>query len=156
MSRNSALVGPAGTSLGESGRKSSIDTETAGAEESSGGLILVVEDKPAVAWATEMLLKAADYQVLRAATAEEAEDVLRRSSRIPDLIMCDFHLGRPETGITAIEALRTASNHRFPAILVTGDTSLSIAEMVKDVDDCYLLRKPVDSDRLLALIDYLI
>lgn len=119
------------------------------------GLVLIVDDEAAVAQATAMLLEVVGHSTLVAASSDELPDCLLKGGRRPELIICDFHLNAGETGFDAIRKIRGLAGHPIPSILVTGDTSAVIPEMLDRIDDCCLLNKPVDGDALLALVDEL-
>jgi CheY-like chemotaxis protein/anti-sigma regulatory factor (Ser/Thr protein kinase) len=122
----------------------------------NAGLILVVDDEAAVADATAMLLGVMGFDVVVAADSQQAKERLRNAGRTPNLLLCDFHLGRGENGIDAIRAIREATQQSVPAILISGDTSSAMPEARQRIDGCHLLNKPVDADELLDLISRLL
>jgi two-component system, sensor histidine kinase len=119
----------------------------------NGHLVLVVDDEPAVADATAMLLGVMGFDVIVAADSEQANRRLLERARTPNLLICDFHLDRGETGIDAIRAIRETAQQSVPAILVSGDTSSAMPKALQRIDGgCHLLSKPVDADELLDLV----
>lgn len=116
----------------------------------SGALILIVDDDEEVAAATSLLLEIVGYRTLTAADAVSARE--RLAGTVPQAVICDFHLRRGETGVDAIRGIRAAARSQVPAILVTGDTSGSVAEHLEGLEGCRLLSKPVDTDELLRLL----
>lgn len=113
------------------------------------GLILLIEDDVSVANAWTLLLEAEGYRVATAATASEAEAVAALVDSAPALLISDFHLADASTGVQAVAAVRAHFGQPIPAFIVSGDTS----KVVKDarlLENCTLLSKPVDTDRLLA------
>jgi CheY-like chemotaxis protein len=61
--------------------------------------------------------------------------------------VCDFRLGGGESGLAAIEALRSEFNEDIPALLITGDTG---PERLREIEASGLsvLHKPVQEDVL--------
>lgn len=118
------------------------------------GKVLVTEDEPSVLYATRLLLELEGYQVIGAATREEAQQRAREHSDV-DLLVSDYHLKEDQTGLNVIAALRQQLDRAIPAILVTGDTSSAIRKLPSDP----LLRlasKPIDAGELLALMEELL
>jgi len=111
--------------------------------------ILVVDDEPEVTYATRMLLEIEGFDVLTAASQEEAIESINELGRVPDLLIIDYHL-RQETGLDVIHAVRDQMQTIIPAILVSGDTSDRV--VVAEGDDTTFLTKPVDADELLVEI----
>lgn len=110
------------------------------------GLILIVDDEPAVLDATAMLLKLEGFDVITAASEEGA--LKRSGTRPPDLLITDYHLRGGATGIGVIRSIRNQARTRIPAILVSGDTSDAI--VLNDLEDISFLPKPVNTDELLC------
>jgi CheY-like chemotaxis protein len=111
--------------------------------------ILVVDDEPEVTFATRMLLEIEGFDVLTAASREEAIKCISDLEQVPDLLIIDYHL-RNETGLDVIRALRDQMHTVVPAILVSGDTSDRV--VVAEREDMTFLTKPVDADELLVEI----
>ena len=116
-----------------------------------GKTLLLVENDPAVQEAARLLLEVCGYRVLAVDSGVDALQCLATGNLQPDLIIVDYRLPLGETGTEAIERIRNRLGKKTPAILVTGDTSLS-AQSDQQREDFELLHKPVDSERLLALI----
>ena len=117
--------------------------------EEADGLLVLIEDDVNVANAWELLLEAEGFQVATAASLRETEALVRHLDAEPDLIVSDFHLLDGSTGVEAVNAIREFYDATIPAFIVSGDTS----KVVKDarlLDNCTLLSKPVDTERLLA------
>jgi signal transduction histidine kinase/CheY-like chemotaxis protein len=124
------------------------------AQSSAGGgafQILLVEDEPGVRNAMRMLLKIEGYRVTTAASAEEAVEHLRAADADFDLIVTDYHLEGGKTGTQVIAAARELLGDDLKAILVTGDTSSAVRELIVDTN-LRITSKPINSDELLALV----
>lgn len=123
----------------------SDETET----EMASGLVVLIEDDVNVANAWGMLLEAEGYRVATAASAIEANSLIKHLDEQPILIISDFHLLDGSTGVEAVRIIREHYSAEIPAFIVSGDTS----KVVKDarlLDNCTLMSKPVDTARLLA------
>jgi PAS domain S-box-containing protein len=112
------------------------------------GLVLIVDDEPAVLDATSMLLKIEGFDVLTAACESEALENV--SKQTPDLLITDYHLRDDRTGVEIIQSIRNQASTCVPVILVSGDTSDAI--VLNDLEDISFLTKPVNADELLAEI----
>ena len=116
-----------------------------------GGLILVIDDEPAIQEAMRSLLGGWGYDTIVAAScAQMLERVADCPSR-PDLIICDYRLRGGENGIATILRLQSEFNAEIPAMLVTGDTAPDrLREALES--GFLLLHKPVPRGRLRAAI----
>ena len=121
-----------------------------GAEEDSGGLVVLIEDDEKVARAWGMLLEAEGFRVATAASAGEARAVVNYLDRTPDLIISDFHLLDGSTGVEAVSQIRAVFNKPLPAFIVSGDTS-KVVQDARSLENSLLMSKPVDIDQLLKL-----
>jgi CheY-like chemotaxis protein len=115
-------------------------------------VVLFVEDDGAVLEATIMFLSIAGAKVHSALTGDDALALVAAGIN-PDIIISDYRLSE-YNGVEVIRRVRLATADNLPAILMAGDSS------VKEIDDdnianCILLQKPVDPDKLFALISHL-
>lgn len=113
-----------------------------------GGRILIVDDEPAVADATSMLLKLEGFEVLTAASESDALELV--SGQALDLLITDYHLRGGATGAEVIRSVRNRIRSDLPVIVVSGDTSDRF--VVADLEQTTFLTKPLDVDALLAEI----
>jgi PAS domain S-box-containing protein len=116
--------------------------------------ILLVEDEAGVRNAMRTLLKIEGFEVVAAATAEEALLQLQDDQRF-DLLITDYHLEARRTGTEVIAAARAAIAPDFKAILVTGDTSSVVRDMQGD-PRLRIASKPINSAEMLSLVRSLI
>jgi len=124
-------------------------SEMTEAEAVSSGLIILIEDDVNVANAWGLLLEAEGFRVATAASAIEASALMKHLDDVPALLVSDFHLLDGSTGVEAVSAIREFYDEQIPAFIVSGDTS----KVVKDarlLDNCTLMSKPVDTNRLLS------
>ena len=115
----------------------------------TGGRVLVVDDEPALAHATSLLLELEGFDV-RTATCEIEALEHARATR-PDVIVSDYHLRGGETGIDVVNAVRKHLGAAIPAIFITGDTS-KLAFAQQELENISLLSKPMRADDLVAAI----
>jgi PAS domain S-box-containing protein len=120
-----------------------------GDEVLSAGLIILIEDDVNVANAWGLLLEAEGFQVATAASAPEASALIKHLDESPALLISDFHLLDGSTGVEAVSGIREFFDKQIPAFIVSGDTSKVVKE-ARMIDNCTLLSKPVDTNRLLA------
>ncbi|MBU2676201.1 MAG: PAS domain S-box protein [Gammaproteobacteria bacterium] len=123
--------------------------ESGGGEEMSSGLVVLIEDDVNVANAWGLLLEAEGFRVATAASATEAEALIRHLDDVPSLLISDFHLLDGSTGVEAVSKIREFYDKHIPAFIVSGDTS----KVVKDarlLDNCTLMSKPIHTKRLLS------
>jgi two-component system KDP operon response regulator KdpE len=107
--------------------------------------VLIVEDEPALLRALRIDLRARGYEVLTAATGQDA--LAQASALPPDVVLLD--LGLPDgDGTAVITALRAWS--RAPVIVLSGRTSAQdkIGALDAGADD--YVTKPFAMDELLA------
>jgi PAS domain S-box-containing protein len=132
----------------------SFTLEAQPARHTSGAKILVTEDEPSVLQATRLLLELEGYQVVAAASREEALQLGQEHPDI-DLLVSDYHLKEDQTGLNVIASVREQLRRNIPAILVTGDTSTAMRKISGD-RQLRLASKPIDAEELLTLMDELL
>jgi two-component system CheB/CheR fusion protein len=115
-------------------------------------IVLFVEDDPAIVDATTMLLTLSGFQVHSASNGDEALAHVAAGIR-PDIVVSDYRLPG-YNGIEVIRRVRQVTADDLPTILITGDTS-AIEIEAANISNCTVLRKPVDIDRLISLIENL-
>ena len=139
--RKSMLVGKPDTSL------------FAGA--STARSLLLIDDDEIVLDANRMLLDMLGYQVIAVTGAEAAIDSITTGLQQPEIIVSDYRLPGTCRGTELISKLRTRAGRQIPAIILTGDITLS-----GDADlwpgNCLLVQKPVAAKQLKAFIDQLL
>ena len=114
------------------------------------GLILLIEDDDKVANAWSLLLRGEGYQVVQAASADDARNKARGLPEPPQLVISDFHLLDGSNGIEAIAVIRRDTGVDMPAFVITGDTS-KIVQDDQRLENCVIMRKPVGPDQLLRM-----
>lgn len=113
------------------------------------GRILVVDDEPAVAEATALLLDVEGFEVRVASCESEALDHLNDYK--PDVVLSDYHLRHNETGVAVVRAVRKRLHAAIPVIFMTGDTAQA-ALTDSRIENARLVSKPIRADELLATL----
>jgi DNA-binding response OmpR family regulator len=115
-------------------------------------LILVVEDDPDI---LAMMVTALGDEGYRVATAQDGEEALASARRDrPDLIVLDLMLPRMNGLQFRAEQRRDAELSSIPVICLSGASHAATVALELGTGDC--LAKPVEFDRLLALITKLL
>jgi len=120
-----------------------------GSTEHLTGRVLVVDDEPAVAQATSLLLELEGFDVNVASCEREALEHALNAA--PDIIVSDYHLRGGETGMAVVTAVRRQLHWVVPVVFMTGDTSRA-AIMQSRIERAQLLNKPVRGEELIAII----
>ena len=112
--------------------------------------VLIVDDEPAVLNAICRLLNVAGFRVSTARSLSEAVRLAREHDDI-ELLITDYHLANGELGTDVIEVVRGSVGPRLRAVLLSGDTSSALREIMRD-DAIRLASKPVRAEELLGLL----
>ncbi len=131
------------------------ENDTAVADVRRTGEILVVEDDPEVCELLKLALKAEGYRVTTAPDATRALALLARGADVPDLILVDYNLPNGMNGIEFTAKLRQQLGRQIPAIILTGDISISALGDISG-QDCIQLNKPVKLKALTETIRVLL
>jgi CheY-like chemotaxis protein len=115
-------------------------------------IVLFVDDDPAIVDATTMLLKLSGFQVHSALCGSEALAHVANGIR-PDVIVTDYRLPGL-SGIEVVRQVRERMGETTPTVLMTGDTS-SKEIALAGLPECTVLHKPVDTDQLVSLMEFL-
>lgn len=116
----------------------------------AGMRVVVVENEPIQREGLRLLLEQWGCSTISAEGAEDAVAKLSPGKR-PNLVLSDFRLRGSETGIAAIRRINQAAGGDIPGIILTGDTDPARLQQAHDSGN-YLLHKPVDPERLRALM----
>ncbi|WP_431857496.1 hybrid sensor histidine kinase/response regulator [Azospirillum sp.] len=110
-------------------------------------LILVVEDDPVQRSGVQLLLEGWGHRVITAADGFSALERVRGAPRAPDVVVTDFRLPGPMTGVQVVTRVGEAVGHPVPGIILTGDTA---PERIREAvaTGCRLLHKPFSPELL--------
>jgi len=117
-----------------------------------GRSVQLIDDEPHVLQGLSVLLTGWGMQVSGAANAAQALEA--GSATPPDLIIADYRLEGPATGLDAIATLRRRWGD-LPAIVVTADHAAEVQQEIVAAG-LHLLHKPVRPARLRSLITHVI
>jgi PAS domain S-box-containing protein len=113
--------------------------------------IVLLEDNDAVRSATELFLSLEGHEVHSAASVADAENLLA-SIGPGDLLISDYHLNGPLTGIDVLQQVRAQHRYEVPAVLLSGDLQSMMRVVKTSIPRCRFLSKPVETGALLAAI----
>ena len=112
--------------------------------------VLIVEDERVSRRALAALMASSGYTTEAAGSAEEALAALRAEGVHPDIALVDLDLPGMN-GLELIGQLTRRDPAVFP-VLITAANGESLASHLREQGVAYL-RKPLDFDRLLSLLD---
>ena len=124
------------------------------APEAIGGRVLIVEDNEIVRVGLEAMLQEWGCSTLSCSSGEEAVELAAKVDGRLDMILADHRLGAGLTGVETIKEIERRAGHRFPALVLTGDTAKErIAEIVASGFE--VMHKPVSADELRRKLSHL-
>lgn len=110
--------------------------------------ILIVEDDAAAREASSRYLQLAGYDVASAADADSAE--ARARQRVPDVLVCDWHLSGNRDGVDVATALQ--QRYGVHIIFVTAHPIEELKDQTTHLTVLHYLRKPLSLAELLKLL----
>ena len=149
-----ALTLPGSPAAARSQQTVAGNQPAAPARQSSQVHVLLLDDDRAVLNATRMLFKVEGYRVTAVSSLSEAVAAVRADPSV-DLLVTDFHLGKGETGMQVISALREILGKPVKTVLLTGDTSTAMRSLSLD-STTRIASKPVHAEELLKLSNALL
>lgn len=132
--------------------QASVDHRYGGME---GAKILLIENDLSSAEGLASLLEKWGCDVAVTISRTEALERIRALDGIPDAIIADLHLDNGETGIEAVDVIRSAIETNVPAIIVTADYSAKAASDVAAFGH-ELLKKPIKPAEMRSLLSFLL
>jgi signal transduction histidine kinase/CheY-like chemotaxis protein len=117
--------------------------------------LLLIDDDEIVLDANRMLLDMLGYHVIAVTGAEAAINSIASGLQQPEIIISDYRLPGTCKGTELISELRTRADRQIPAIILTGDITLSDDRDLWP-DKCVLVQKPVSADKLQQVIKQLL
>lgn len=116
-------------------------------------IVMVIENDEDVLYGTIQWLEQWGASVLAARSTEEALAHVNDIGIPPDIILADYQLDGPDTGIMAITAIREITGSDVPAIMITADRSEVVRRLGLE-NDLTVMTKPAALSRLRPLIDW--
>jgi two-component system CheB/CheR fusion protein len=115
------------------------------------GVVLIVEDDPALRDSLEASVRADGYSVIAFADGDAAIEYAAGANAIPDIAIVDVNLPRGPSGLQVLARLRQLIGHDLPALVLTGD--ISTETLIEVARQGYVHRvKPIGSEELTGLI----
>ena len=114
--------------------------------------LLLVDDDPEVLQFLDCFLADQGFQIRTAANETECLDCVARHPI--DLVITDLVLRDGGGGLAIIRTLRH-SHPNLPVILISGAASGSFIEAAKRLGVWAILQKPLDTDKLLGVVEEL-
>jgi CheY-like chemotaxis protein len=111
--------------------------------------VLHIEDDPSVARSMARLLRAHGYEVVSAASGDEAIQLVE-DGLLPDLILTDYHLPLEMTGEQVVTEVATRLGFKPPTIMLASVPGPEVEKMMSVADRIFA--KPADIDVLLREI----
>jgi PAS domain S-box-containing protein len=118
-------------------------------------MVLHIEDDPGVARSMAMLLRLEGYEVIGAASRDEAFELAAVDGVRPDLILSDLHLPMGVMGDDLVTDIAKILGMKPPTIILTGDINDRHVQKARLVAD-RIMPKPVDANLLLREIEGLL
>jgi DNA-binding response OmpR family regulator len=112
--------------------------------------VLVIDDEPTIRRTLERALRAMDLDVLLAADAQAAYDLLHGAE--VDVILLDLHLPQMSGDTFFVAATRKWPYLGSRIVLMTGDLYAEQAHWPNDLRGCRMLHKPFMLDLLRATV----
>jgi CheY-like chemotaxis protein len=117
----------------------------------TSALVLVIDNEQDIREGLDNVLQLWGYQVITAASLDDAQEQLTSKNKQPDIIISDYRLKEGKTGLDAIKALHLFFNKPIPALIITGDIATGpLLDM--DKSDFHVLFKPVAPMKLRAFL----
>jgi len=121
----------------------------------AGVRVAVIDDEPEIVEATTRLLERWGCVVVGAGSEAEMLELLRRDTRAPDFLICDYRLRHGQDGLSAIHNVRVATGKNMPAVLISGDTAPEHVQKAR-ASGIDILKKPVAPARLRQIMRHLL
>lgn len=120
----------------------------------SGRKILVVEDNDMNMQLVEFLLEEGGYQIVKAASGEEALEITRDSAiGAPDLILMDIHLPGMD-GLSVVRAMKTDDRtRRIPILALTAHAMRGDKDRFLEAGCDGYISKPIDVKTFISSIE---
>ena len=113
-------------------------------------LVLIVDDEPLIRWALAETLIGRGCEIVEAADARSAVEVLLHGSQRFDVVLLDYHLPDADD-LTLLATIRRLSPGS-QVIMMTAFMTPDVATRALELGACHVLHKPIEMDALAALV----
>jgi two-component system CheB/CheR fusion protein len=117
--------------------------------------ILIIEDDPDISQLLNSFLADEGFTVTNVSDGPAAKAAAAAGGVNPDIILADYNLPGPQTGLDVARDLRTALRRPVPVIIMTGDISTATLRLIADAD-CVQMNKPMKLAALMAALERLL
>jgi len=115
--------------------------------------ILVVEDNDMNMQLVEFLLEEGGYDIVKAASGEEALELTRAASGAPDLILMDIHLPGMD-GLSVVREMKTDDRtRRIPILALTAHAMRGDKDRFLEAGCDGYISKPIDVKTFISSIE---
>jgi two-component system, chemotaxis family, CheB/CheR fusion protein len=119
------------------------------------GVILVVEDDPAVRETLGLLLEGKGHRAVGVASGRNALELMAEQAQPPDLVIADYNLPGGLNGLQVIAKIEETFHRDIAAIILTGDISTDTLRNIA-LQGCTHFNKPVKAEELTRAIERLL
>ena len=117
---------------------------------------MLIDDEMSILLATSFILQSAGCEVISARSPAEAMLSLASTTRVPDVIVCDYELNDKCNGADLIRQLREEFNCDIPALLVTGNSAGGLADRSAKELGIAVLYKPLEAAAMTSSLQQLL
>jgi len=121
----------------------------------TGKLALIIDDEIACLEALEMQLSLWHLEVEMAQNTSDTLEAVEEYGVVPDIIICDYHLGKHDTGLELLEALKPKLTKATPVLIISAHANESMLEEFK-AQGYVFISKPIKAAKLKAAIGTLL
>jgi CheY-like chemotaxis protein len=115
--------------------------------------ILVVEDNDMNMQLVEFLLEEGGYDIVKAASGEEALEITRNAAAAPDLILMDIHLPGMD-GLSVVRAMKGDDRtRRIPILALTAHAMRGDKDRFLEAGCDGYISKPIDVKTFISSIE---
>lgn len=119
-----------------------------------GSRVLVIDNERSICEAMQLLLEGWGCQVMTALSYEQVCEQVAPGQPF-DLVIADYHLDDNQTGLDAVQRMRSELAIETPVLMITANYSNDLKQQVRDLG-YQLMNKPVRPAKLKAILEHLI